>query len=426
MNKSTRAHIIFTHFYSLESILSHVNNVSSTLIQGMFPYRNNKLLFTNKRRIHDEYRYCIDRTNQPTINGNALHKPSFLIKPLQRRATTTGIQHVRMAAKMNKKNEAVVSYVQVPRDSSAQWVSSNTLHDTDISLEFLQHPSTILFNIIPDKNGYIYIDKTLINSTHKIMHIIVADEYHSKCKSFSMYKSITDVINEIKTQQTHEEKKSDLEGNMNQYKDIRQKISKNAVNNIDKLTLKQENRYIILLHRDEEHIVYNFKCAEIETYASIKHMYSLLTALSKENSNHLKLDALLKKWSFISEWNKFSSSQKLTNYGEHFCHELNLFLFIKDKPFFNQIVKPLIQSKLHKDMMDYFLLNDIENLQKYSQPHLFDKLNPLEIILLTSTKLDPDLKEKTLNYFLKTQETLKERPQKMDKLFRTALAEKQL
>ena len=107
------------------------------------------------------------------------------------------------------------------------------------------------------------------------------------------------------------------------------------------------------------------------------------------------------------------------SYDEYFCHELNLFLFIKDKEFFDEIAKPMIASKLRKDMMDYFFLNDMHNLQKFKQQNLFNKLNPLEKVLLVFTfNNDKDLHQNALTYFINTQATIKISAQKMDKLLR--------
>eukprot|EP01084_Bolivina_argentea_P160823 280020_1 len=118
---------------------------------------------------------------------------------------------------------------------------------------------------------------------------------------------------------------------------------------------------------------------------------------------------------------------KLKHYDEYFCHELNLFLFIKDKPFFQKVVRPLITSKLRKDLIDYFLLNDIENVENYTETHLFNKLNSIEMILLTfALQTNNKLRRKTFNFFTQKQKLLKISAQKLDKLFRTAMAEKQL
>ena len=109
--------------------------------------------------------------------------------------------------------------------------------------------------------------------------------------------------------------------------------------------------------------------------------------------------------------------QHLYRYNQFFCHELNLFLYIKDKDFFNKVVKALIAAKLRKDLMDYFFLGDTENLKQYAEPHLFKNLNPLEKILLAfALKDDNNLQTKTFNYFTKTQEQYKISAQRLDKL----------
>merc|ERR1719334_2668040 len=76
--------------------------------------------------------------------------------------------------------------------------------------------------------------------------------------------------------------------------------------------------------------------------------------------------------------------------------------------------------------MDYFLLDDVANLRQYAAVHLFDRLNPLEKILMVFALDDDKLRQRTLRYFQNEQKLQKVSPQEMDKLFRTALAEKQL
>ena len=60
----------------------------------------------------------------------------------------------------------------------------------------------------------------------------------------------------------------------------------------------------------------------------------------------------------------------------------------------------MIQSKLRKDMMDYFFLKDTQNLKQYTQQNLFDRLNRLEQILLIFALKDDNLRKKTLRYFM--------------------------
>ena len=41
-------------------------------------------------------------------------------------------------------------------------------------------------------------------------------------------------------------------------------------------------------------------------------------------------------------WNTFSAQKKLSHFSKHSCHELNFFLFKRDKEFFDSAVKVLI------------------------------------------------------------------------------------
>lgn len=57
-------------------------------------------------------------------------------------------------------------------------------------------------------------------------------------------------------------------------------------------------------------------------------------------------------------WLKLTDVEKLKKYNELMSHELNLFLYFKDKQFFNDIVKPHITTKIEKDLVDYFLAGE--------------------------------------------------------------------
>ena len=215
-----------------------------------------------------------------------------------------------------------------------------------------------------------------------------------------------------------DEEKKDTKGEIDRgteggFKDNRQMMGTETLGNIDKVVLKQENRSIILLNKDQEHVIDDFKSTEIATYDTIQDINSLLTALSLDTKNK----QMLSEWSFITKWHKLSSRAKLSKYDEYFCHELNLFLYLKDTPFFNKVVEPMIKSKLRKDMIDYFLLNDTKHLEKYTQQHLHQRLNSLEMILLAfALKDNQQLRQNTFNYFKQQQEILKISPEKLDKL----------
>ncbi len=54
--------------------------------------------------------------------------------------------------------------------------------------------------------------------------------------------------------------------------------------------------------------------------------------------------------------------EKLKKYDKYASHELNLFVYFKDKEFFEGVVKVFIRNKKEKTLVDYYLLDDKKNL----------------------------------------------------------------
>jgi len=48
----------------------------------------------------------------------------------------------------------------------------------------------------------------------------------------------------------------------------------------------------------------------------------------------------------------------MQKYEKYAGHEMNLFLYFKDKPFFNNVVKQYLPSKRDKMFYDHFVLED--------------------------------------------------------------------
>lgn len=85
------------------------------------------------------------------------------------------------------------------------------------------------------------------------------------------------------------------------------------------------------------------------------------------------------------KWSQFSSDKKDKEYEENYCNELNLFLYLRDKLFFDAVVIEAIKNKEEKNLIDYFLLNDAINLKKYCTITSINSLTKLELILLLNS-----------------------------------------
>ena len=79
-------------------------------------------------------------------------------------------------------------------------------------------------------------------------------------------------------------------------------------------------------------------------------------------------------------WNELDGDRRREFYHEHACHELHLFLFRYDRPFFDQAVKPGLAGKHEKTLIDHFLLG--HDLSPFLEMDRFRRLNSLEIALL--------------------------------------------
>jgi hypothetical protein len=63
----------------------------------------------------------------------------------------------------------------------------------------------------------------------------------------------------------------------------------------------------------------------------------------------------------LMNWNKFSFDQKKHKYSKSVCSEINFFLYHRDKEFYAAVVKPYIQNKIDKHLVDWYLLGLEQN-----------------------------------------------------------------
>ena len=50
-------------------------------------------------------------------------------------------------------------------------------------------------------------------------------------------------------------------------------------------------------------------------------------------------------------------NEKLKKFNERISHELNVFIYFKDKEFYEEVLKPHVANKIEKTIVDYFLLD---------------------------------------------------------------------
>lgn len=96
----------------------------------------------------------------------------------------------------------------------------------------------------------------------------------------------------------------------------------------------------------EVQIIDNFE----KLFKVVEEMKSIKGSTTEDNN----LESLMKPL-FLS-WHTFDQTKKALQYSKYSCHELNFFLYRRDKPFFDSVVKNFIHNKMEKTFVDWYLL----------------------------------------------------------------------
>ena len=99
------------------------------------------------------------------------------------------------------------------------------------------------------------------------------------------------------------------------------------------------------------------------------------------------------KWKFLARWDSLQLAQKLKHYDEFCGHELHIFLYFRDRAFFDSYILRFISSKSKYDRLDYIFLNKEKEVRKMLDFKIFSSLKPIEIamIILYMREKDPIL-----------------------------------
>ena len=112
-----------------------------------------------------------------------------------------------------------------------------------------------------------------------------------------------------------------------------------------------------------------------KTYAALPDLFRLLKSLSIYDEYDSFAD-----FEFVSKWASLPAAEKNALYGKYACHELDLFLYFKDRKFFDAVIAPNLRNKRFPQFIDQWLLG--ADLSAYTEPGRLQNLNALEQCLL--------------------------------------------
>jgi hypothetical protein len=373
-----RVHVAASRFEPGSGIFGGLGGFTRFGAASGTPARNPNL-YSAGREIGDEYRYILERRYAKLFPGNMLTRPGLLLNPWEIRSTD-------IAELANKAGEgaemtrggAAGSLAERASESDKKIKGREAGPQGGTNLDFLATAAPVIYNLVPDKDGVVRIERKALGDRQHVQ--IYAEDLQN-----ASWRTLT--LPEVPTKFADQR----LARNLDPAKPFTQKKEITGLDTGMTLTLA------------------DILTSELETYDTLGGIHSLFTTLS--GNGHLA------EFAWLLNWPNLKDDEKRAKYGEFACHELNFFLYRKDKPFFEQVIKPYLAHKKDKTFMDEFLLG--LDLQTYLQPWAYARLNIVERILLAQ-RIENEAPN-AARHVRELWEMIPPNPEEADRLFETAL-----
>lgn len=344
-----------------------------------------KISYLEDRQLSGEMLYAINRKNNEPAIGTTSEKPSLFIKKREIRDTTyksepvssgndydyqnnddntseeadnddeDGFRNANSYGRSRNRKEGKRApnrkefmqpnddYTVTGHCSGFSWVNSSHAGQFEKMRHFLKNPSNSLVNLKPDSKGKVVVNLAGFKSQSFTVHVV--NEYVSSSKVIDLSTDAGIPSVDLRLAEASDANKAYA------YERGVWKISKGT----------------------KEKIPFSSEC-DYEIIDTVSKLVSL-----KYDLTGSQLD---KKWEFLKNWGSMDLLAKMNVIDEMFSYELCLFLFKKDKDFFNETLREYIRCKIDKNLVDYYLLEDQAQLKRYLQSYKAGSLNTLEIICL--------------------------------------------
>lgn len=339
------------------------------------PARNPNL-YSAGREIGDEYRYILERRYAKLFPGNMLTRPGLLLNPWEIRSTDLDALANQAGEGASMTRGGAAGAVEAPKAMPAKKMKAQAGPQGGTNLDFIASAAPVIYNLVPDKDGVVRIERKILGDRQHIQ--IYAEDLQN-----ASWRTLT--LPEVPT------------------KFADQRLARN----LDPAKPFTQKKEITVLDTGKSLTLADILTSEMETYDTLGGVYSLLNTLNPH----------LAEFAFVLNWPKLKDDEKLAKYGEYACHELNLFLQHKDKPFFDKVIKPYLAHKKDKTFLDEYLLG--LDLSKHLEPWAYARLNIVERILLAQ-RLQNEAPN-AARHVRELWEMIPPNPEEADRLFETAL-----
>jgi hypothetical protein len=330
----TRIHVIATRFVAAP-IASIAQRARSPRWRDD---RARSTIYVSGRELGDEYRYILERRSAKRFPSLQLDKPGLLLNPWARRATTTDVAVPMPGAAFAPPAMARGGAAGMPQRSAQEASASD---DAYVGYDFQDDEPIVLANLEPAADGSLAIPLAELGRATTAT-IVVDDPRGTTVRRVALAEPQLAV------------------------RDRRLRIALDP-----DVHATQEKRVVPLVPGARLEIA-DLATAQVHLIDSVERAHAYLLALRDEPA--------LRELAFVTRWHELGDAERRERYSKHACHELHLFLYFKDRAFFDAVIRPYLAHKRTKTFVDQFLLDG--DLSPYLEPAAFRRLNAVERALL--------------------------------------------
>ncbi len=339
-SSEARVHIEAARFADSRSLWDCIGTTISMSAKNLYSIAPPRSFYVSGRELGDEYRYILDRARATKLPGSPVKRPSLLLNPWARGATDT--QTIGAAAGGVCAAESMSMQAPAPaRQPAPRKAPARANTGEYANVDFLAKPAVVLCNLKPDANGVVEVDADLLGGFGVLRFLVVDTET-----------AISGIV--------------PLEEPATERRDLRQ------TQTIDSGRHVSEVREISALLSGEELSVEDISSATVDIVDTVGQVHSVFSSVTN--------NSVLAEFSFAMRWPQLAKEKQLERYSEFASHELNLFLYFKDRDFFQRVIAAYLGDKHHKTFLDRYFVGS--TLDDYLEPWRYNRLNTLERILL--------------------------------------------
>lgn len=338
-NSSARVHVFATRYQPAYDVLAlSLPRAQPGAIEIAFD--SPECDYQQGRRVSDELRYVLERRYAQKRPGNMLPTPSLLLNPWElERADPTGGIAGGSAGRYGGRGGARRSESGMQQQQGTFAREGNP--HAHAALDFLGAQPQSVANLRPGADGVVRVARNLLGKG-QMVHAVVVDSLGADARTLA-----------LPLQQLEP-------------RDLRLARAFDA-----KQPIAEQERIEVVAGGQTTRVA-DVATTKLRPYATLADAHMLLQSLTRTSE--------LAKFAFVTRWPSIPEEERRALYREHACHELHLFLWFKDRAWFDAVLRPYLANKAQREFVDEWLLG--EDLSGHLEPYRFARLNLVEQILL--------------------------------------------